>query len=229
MIYLSWTGCDSLVSLFKVFLLFIRIRHNLKIFEKCVRPLCFNAKDYILPFHHLVSIQQGRLLHVDRCIGKLAPIVMFHRQIFQLVNRSLWFVSRYHDDQWWINLSECDPNLPDKRHNPLSKIIGLKMKFSFSICNSGRTFDIRWDISLSNGIFIFPKPPSFRGVFIQAKWVKWESILHAITSVLIFLNSSTRSENAKISVGHTKVLQCYIRILQPIQFESMNYTHKSSG
>lgn len=47
---------------------------------------------------------------------------------------------------------------------------------------------------------------SFRGVLIHAKWVKCESTLHAITSVLIFLNSLIRSENAKISVGHTNVL-----------------------
>lgn len=55
---------------------------------------------------------------------------------------------------------------------------------------------------------------SLRGVLIQAKWVKWESTLHAITSVLIFLNSLIRSENAKISVGHTNVLKLFKNIVQ---------------
>lgn len=52
---------------------------------------------------------------------------------------------------------------------------------------------------------------SLRGVLIQAKCVKCESTLQAITSVLIFRNSSTRSEKAKISVGHTNVLQMKTR------------------
>lgn len=47
---------------------------------------------------------------------------------------------------------------------------------------------------------------SLRGVLIQAKCVKCESTLHAMTSVFIFLNSLIRSEKAKISVGQTNVL-----------------------
>jgi hypothetical protein len=55
-------------------------------------------------------------------------------------------------------------------------------------------------------MFIWPKPPCLRGVLTHAKWEKWLSVEAAITAVLIFLNSSTRSEKAMISVGQTKVL-----------------------
>lgn len=64
-----------------------------------------------------------------------------------------------------------------------------------------------WFKSDNRGILIAPSPPSFLGVLIQAKCVKCESTEQATTSVLIFLNSEIRSLNAKISVGHTKVLK----------------------
>lgn len=64
-----------------------------------------------------------------------------------------------------------------------------------------------WFKSESRGMLIWPKPPSLRGVFIHAKCVKCESTEQATTSVLILRNSSIRSLNARISVGHTKVLQ----------------------
>lgn len=61
--------------------------------------------------------------------------------------------------------------------------------------------------SESNGILIFSSPPSFLGVFIHAKCVNCESTDAATTSTFSFLNSSTRSENARISVGQTNVLK----------------------
>lgn len=48
---------------------------------------------------------------------------------------------------------------------------------------------------------------TFRGVLVHARWVKCESTEHATTSVFNARNSSTLSLNAKISVGHTNVLQ----------------------
>lgn len=63
--------------------------------------------------------------------------------------------------------------------------------------------------------------PCLRGVLIQARWVKCESVEAAITSQPILRKSSARSENAIISVGHTNVLQrdrygyslCHVRRL----------------
>ena len=55
------------------------------------------------------------------------------------------------------------------------------------------------------GMSSLPRPPSFLGVFIQARWVKWESTEQANTSAPIFLNSATRSLKARISVGQTNV------------------------
>ena len=54
---------------------------------------------------------------------------------------------------------------------------------------------LRLVISATSGIFIFPNPPSFLGVFIQARWVNSESTDAPITSAPIFRNSSTRSLN----------------------------------
>ena len=47
---------------------------------------------------------------------------------------------------------------------------------------------------------------TFRGTLVHARCEKCESAEHAINSTPIFLNSSARSLNAIISVGHTKVL-----------------------
>jgi len=62
-------------------------------------------------------------------------------------------------------------------------------------------------MSDNSGIDKLPKPPSFRGVFTQAKCVKCKSTDAATTSVSILLNSSMRSLKANISVGQTNVLQ----------------------
>jgi len=62
-------------------------------------------------------------------------------------------------------------------------------------------------MSDNNGIDKLPKPPSFRGVFTQAKWVKCESTDAATSSASMLLNSSMRSLKANISVGQTNVLQ----------------------
>lgn len=67
-------------------------------------------------------------------------------------------------------------------------------------------------MSDNSGIDKLPKPPSFRGVFTQAKWVKCESTDAATTSASILLNSSMRSLKANISVGQTNVLQTNIPI-----------------
>lgn len=78
------------------------------------------------------------------------------------------------------------------------------------------------DLSAKSGYSIFPKPPSFLGVLIHAKWVKWESVETPITSQAMLRNSCILSENAMISVGQTKVLKaeemlslncCYIVII----------------
>jgi hypothetical protein len=55
------------------------------------------------------------------------------------------------------------------------------------------------------GIFIDPKPPSDLGMFTQARWLKRESQLAAITWVLIAKNSGKRSPKAMISVGQTNL------------------------
>ena len=62
-------------------------------------------------------------------------------------------------------------------------------------------------MSDNNGICSLPRPPSFRGVFTQARWLKWESTEAAINPVLSFSKSQYRSLNAMISVGQTKVLK----------------------
>lgn len=62
-------------------------------------------------------------------------------------------------------------------------------------------------MSDNKGIDKLPKPPSFRGVFTQAKCVKCESTDAATTLASILLNSSIRSLKANISVGQTNVLQ----------------------
>ena len=54
-------------------------------------------------------------------------------------------------------------------------------------------------ISLNNGILISPIPPLLIEFLIHDKCAKCESTLHAIICVFIFLNSSTRLENASIS------------------------------
>lgn len=54
-------------------------------------------------------------------------------------------------------------------------------------------------------MLIPPKPPSLRGVLIQAKWVNGESIEQPTSSQPAFLNSSAALLKAIISVGHTKV------------------------
>jgi len=59
--------------------------------------------------------------------------------------------------------------------------------------------------SATSGYFRSPRPPSLRGVWIHARWVNWESTETPRISAPIFLNSSWRSLNAVISVGHTNV------------------------
>lgn len=48
---------------------------------------------------------------------------------------------------------------------------------------------------------------TFRGVLIQARWVKWESTDTPTTSQLTSWNSLALSLNEMISVGHTNVLK----------------------
>lgn len=66
-------------------------------------------------------------------------------------------------------------------------------------------------MSDNSGIDNLPKPPSFRGVFTQAKCVKCESTDAATTAASILLNSSMRSLKANISVGQTNVLQINVK------------------
>ena len=48
-------------------------------------------------------------------------------------------------------------------------------------------------------------PPSSRGFSVHARWLNFESTDAPSTSALSFLNSPSRSENARISVGQTNV------------------------
>jgi hypothetical protein len=43
------------------------------------------------------------------------------------------------------------------------------------------TLEMVWVRSERRGISRRPSPPSLRGVFIHARWVKWESTLQATT------------------------------------------------
>jgi len=54
----------------------------------------------------------------------------------------------------------------------------------------------------------FSKTP----LFTWTKWLNWLSVEQATTSQPMFLNSSTLSENAIISVGHTNVLKIFKEI-----------------
>eukprot|EP00959_Pyramimonas_sp_CCMP1952_P161965 3386468-Pyramimonas_sp.AAC.2 len=53
-----------------------------------------------------------------------------------------------------------------------------------------------------------PSPPFLRGVLVQAKWHSSVSVEAAINWQFKSANSFARSENAIISVGHTKVKSC---------------------
>ena len=61
-------------------------------------------------------------------------------------------------------------------------------------------------VILHIGIFMGPRPPSDLGMLTQAKWDHKESQLAASTAVFNASNSSTRSPNAIISVGHTYLI-----------------------
>lgn len=94
--------------------------------------------------------------------------------------------------------------------NSLENNTSLMLIF-FKLCilhtNAFITFEIWWERSDKSGIWTLPSPPFSRAVFVHAKWVKWESTEHAMTSALIERNSFMRSENATISVGQTNVLK----------------------
>ena len=59
--------------------------------------------------------------------------------------------------------------------------------------------------SAISGYLIWPSPPSLRGVFRQARCVKWLSTEQPRICTPNLANSSARSEKAMISVGQTKV------------------------
>ena len=58
-----------------------------------------------------------------------------------------------------------------------------------------------------NKIAKIPNIMTFLAMFIQARWLKCESVDTPTTSVLIALKSAMRSLKAMISVGHTNVLK----------------------
>lgn len=103
-------------------------------------------------------------------------------------------------------------NKPLRKIQLQRNIHSIRWKTNLNVCpkssrNTPYALEMLWFKSESNGMFTFPKPPSFLGVWIQARWVKCESTEHATTSVFILRNSSILSLNARISVGHTNVLK----------------------
>lgn len=91
----------------------------------------------------------------------------------------------------------CFPSIMNK---PLNEIPDSSCKTPYERAMAS-------DLSANRGYWMFPNPPSFLGVLIQAKWVKCESVETPMTSQLIARNSCILSENAMISVGQTNVLE----------------------
>lgn len=82
------------------------------------RSILFSLLDLVRWYQNRVSSQPGTLRHGCLCIGMLELDEWFHQHCVQQVNRSWWFVAKFHDYQWWKDHAENDPNRPNRRHSP---------------------------------------------------------------------------------------------------------------